>query len=229
MAAAERMAALDPKNVIMVQNPLATAHVMIGGILKEQGDHVQAMKELMAGLEIFRRLADQDPSNAMFQFQVAGGSELLAAVLLAQKKYDEALQAYAGARDILEHLVAKSPDNRIYQSSLVGTLMAVPRGLFLLTRRPKRSDRRRLQGNRARCHEGSVKINLAHAYLLTNQFEKAKAIYLENKDVKRPDGRGFAQVVLKDFQDLKAAGVSHPDMKKIERLVTGKSSAKLRN
>jgi len=25
-------------------------------------------------------------------------------------------------------------------------------------------------------------MNLAHGYLLTNQFEKAKTIYLENKD-----------------------------------------------
>src|SRR5207249_5823262 len=36
-----------------------------------------------------------------------------------------------------------------------------------------------------------IKGNLAHGYLFDNQFEKAKAIYLENKDAKLQDGRAF--------------------------------------
>jgi len=57
----------------------------------------------------------------MYQLQVADGSKMLAAVLLAEKRYDEALQAYASARDVLEPLAARSPDNRVYQSTLAET------------------------------------------------------------------------------------------------------------
>ena len=64
--------------------------------------------------------------------------------------------------------------------------------------------------------------NLAHAYLLDNQFDKAKAIYLENKDAKLHDGRAFSQSVLDDFKELQEAGISHPDMEKIKALLTGK-------
>jgi tetratricopeptide (TPR) repeat protein len=208
-----------------VQNALATAHILIGGILKEQGDPVEATKELMAGLKLFRRLAKQDPSNAMFQLQLGNSGYLLGGVLLDQKKYEEALQAYAGARDVLESLVARSPDNQTYQSSLVDTYYSTA-WLFLLTRRPNEAIAAASKVIELDATKSSIKINLAHGYLLTNQFEKASAIYLENKDVKLPDGRGFTRVVLKDFKDLREAGVTHPDMKRIERLLTGEASAK---
>ena len=62
-----------------------------------------------------------------------------------------------------------------------------------------------------------IKNNLAHGYLLTNQFAKAKAIYLENQDLPVGDGRSFKQAVLDDFKELRAKGITHPDMDKIER------------
>jgi sugar lactone lactonase YvrE/tetratricopeptide (TPR) repeat protein len=65
-----------------------------------------------------------------------------------------------------------------------------------------------------------IKVVLAHAYLFDNQFQKAKAIYLENKNTElRDDERTFNQVVLDDFQELQDAGITHPDMKKIETLL----------
>ncbi|MGH8609007.1 MAG: tetratricopeptide repeat protein [Gammaproteobacteria bacterium] len=224
LAVAEPMGAQDPKDIMMVQQTIAGAHVLIGGILKKQGDHVQATKEQMVGLELHRRLAEQDPSNAMFQFQVASSGNLLAAILLAQKKYDEALQAFAGARDVLEPLVARSPE---YQSTLVDTYNGST-WPFLMTRRPYEAIAAASKAIELDATKSSTKMNLAHGYLLANQFEKAKAIYLENKDVKRPDGRGFVEVVLKDFKDLREAGVMHPDMKRIERLLSGEASGKTR-
>ena len=68
-----------------------------------------------------------------------------------------------------------------------------------------------------------IKGNLAHAYLFNNQLEKAKAIYLENKDAKLHDGRPFSQVVLDDFKEFQEAGITHPDMEKIKTLLTGKA------
>jgi tetratricopeptide (TPR) repeat protein len=65
-----------------------------------------------------------------------------------------------------------------------------------------------------------IKTNLAHGYLFDNQFDKAKAIYLEDKDAKlRDDERTFGQVVLDDFKELEEAGITHPDMEKIKALL----------
>src|ERR1043166_2738441 len=65
-----------------------------------------------------------------------------------------------------------------------------------------------------------IKTNLAHGYLLDNQFDTAKAIYLENRDAQvRGDQRIFSEVVLDDFSELEKAGISHPDMEKIKALL----------
>jgi tetratricopeptide (TPR) repeat protein len=72
----------------------------------------------------------------------------------------------------------------------------------------------------------TIKTNLAHAYLFDNQFDKAKAIYLENKDAKLGDDeQTFSQGVLDDFKELEEAGITHPDMEKIKALLTTKTEA----
>ncbi len=63
-----------------------------------------------------------------------------------------------------------------------------------------------------------IKGNLAHAYFFDNRFEKAKAIYLENKDAKLDEERSFSHAVLDDFKELEEAGITHPDMEKIKAL-----------
>jgi len=72
-----------------------------------------------------------------------------------------------------------------------------------------------------------IKVTLAHGYLFDNQFEKAKAIYLENKNTSlRGDERTFSQAVLDDFKELQDAGITHPDMEKIKALLTIQTEAR---
>jgi sugar lactone lactonase YvrE len=72
-----------------------------------------------------------------------------------------------------------------------------------------------------------IKVTLAHSYLFDNQFDKAKAIYLENKNAKlHDDDRTFSQAVLDDFKELEEAGITHPDMEKIKALLTTETGAR---
>jgi hypothetical protein len=72
-----------------------------------------------------------------------------------------------------------------------------------------------------------IKVTLAHGYLFDTQFDKAKAIYLENKNAKlRDDERTFSQAVLDDFKELEEAGVTHPDTEKIKALLTTATDAR---
>jgi tetratricopeptide (TPR) repeat protein len=64
---------------------------------------------------------------------------------------------------------------------------------------------------------------LANAYLFDNQFEKAKAIYLENIAAGIRSDRSFSEVVLDDFKHLEEAGVTHPDTEKIKALLSSKT------
>jgi len=72
-----------------------------------------------------------------------------------------------------------------------------------------------------------IKVTLAHSYLFDNQFDKAKAIYLENKNSKlRDDERTFSQAFLDDFKELQDAGITHPDMEKIKALLTSETESR---
>jgi len=72
-----------------------------------------------------------------------------------------------------------------------------------------------------------IKLTLAHGYLFDNQFDKAKAIYLENKNARlRDDGRSFSQAVLDDFKELEEAGVTNADAEKIRALLTSETDAR---
>ena len=60
--------------------------------------------------------------------------------------------------------------------------------------------------------------NLANAYLFSNQYDKALAIYLEYKDGMVNDTQSFKDFVLADFAYFRNIKLTHPDMDKIEGL-----------
>jgi tetratricopeptide (TPR) repeat protein len=91
----------------------------------------------------------------------------------------------------------------------------------LLNRKPREAIAASLKALKlSPANAAMIKTNLAHGYLLDNQFDKAKAIYLENRDAQLlNDGRTFNEVVLDDFSELEKAGITHPDMEKIKALM----------
>jgi tetratricopeptide (TPR) repeat protein len=91
----------------------------------------------------------------------------------------------------------------------------------LLNRKPREAIAASLKALKlSPANAAMIKTNLAHGYLLDNQFDKAKAIYLENRDAQlRSDQRTFNEVVLDDFSELEKAGITHPDMEKIKALM----------
>jgi tetratricopeptide (TPR) repeat protein len=128
-------------------------------------------------------------------------------------------QQYDAAIKDLQKAIELEPKNGVYYSSL---------GWYqLFNRKPRESIAASLKALELSPDMAvMIKGNLAHGYLFDNQFEKAKAIYLENKDAKLPDGkRTFNQVVLDDFKEFADAGITHPDMAKIKALQTTKTDA----
>ena len=66
-----------------------------------------------------------------------------------------------------------------------------------------------------------VIANLAAALLLQGKFEAAQEWYLDYADQPWPDGQyeTFREVFLADWEELEAAGVTHPDVAKIRALL----------
>jgi tetratricopeptide (TPR) repeat protein len=133
-------------------------------------------------------------------------------VWLEKKKYHAAI-------DDIQKAIQLDPKNGDYYASL---------GWYqLFNRKPRESIAASLKALELSPDKAvMIKGNLAHGYLFSNQFEKAKAIYLENKDARLNNGQAFSQAVLDDFKELQEAGITHPDTEKIKALLTSKTEAR---
>ena len=70
-------------------------------------------------------------------------------------------------------------------------------------------------------HITRVYTKLALGYLLSSQYSKAEAIYLQWKGKHfYQDNRLAEEVFLKDLDDLEAAGITHPDFSKVRKLLS---------
>ena len=128
-----------------------------------------------------------------------------------EKQYDAAVQD-------IQKAIELDPKNGEYYSDL---------GWYqLFNRKPRESIAASLKALELSPDDAVlIKGNLAHGYLCDNQFDEAKAIYLENKDAKLNDERSFSQAVLDDFKELQDAGITHPDMEKIKVLMSTETEA----
>ncbi|MFO1372790.1 MAG: hypothetical protein U1F42_10500, partial [Candidatus Competibacteraceae bacterium] len=119
-----------------------------------------------------------------------------------------------------ERLAREHPEVPAYRNGLAESLGNLAY-TELFARRPREAIAAASRSLKIDPSQVWIRTNLAHGYLFDNQYEKALAIYTENKDIKLTDGRTFAEAVLADFKELRAKGLDHPNMAKIERLLRG--------
>jgi tetratricopeptide (TPR) repeat protein len=126
---------------------------------------------------------------------------------------------YAAAVKDEQKAIELDPKSAVYYGSL---------GWYqLFNRKPRESIAASLKAlELAPDNAVTINGNLAHGYLFSNQFEKAKIIYLKNKDAKLRDGRAFSKAVLDDFKELEEAGITHPGTDKIKALLTAQGGAR---
>jgi hypothetical protein len=67
----------------------------------------------------------------------------------------------------------------------------------------------------------SVETNRAHALMFLGRGEASRALYLANRGklISGADGQLWERVILEDFVELRNAGLTHPMMAEIERLL----------
>jgi tetratricopeptide (TPR) repeat protein len=185
----------DYNRTIELDSKYAIAYFNRGNAKDEKGDSDAALADYNRGIE----LNPKDPKAYANR----------ADVYSKKKEYDAAIKD-------LEKAIGLDPKNGDYYLSL-GWCQ-------LFNRKPRESIAASLKALKLSPNDVvMINGNLAHGYLFDNQFEKAKAIYLENKDAELHDGRAFSQTVLDDFKELEEAGITHPDMEKIKALLTTKA------
>ena len=167
-------------------------------------------------LQIERDLVAAAPDDAQNQRDLSQACAMLAGAHLYGRQADKGL-AMAGeavaAAETAARLLPHDPEPRAAAAQAFGNLAA----LQLYNRQPREAVESGLKGLEHDPQQTWIKVNLAHAYLLDGQYEKAEAIYLENKHVELPGFKEetFAQLAIKTLDDLKNHGIEHPDMQKV--------------
>ena len=79
---------------------LPSVYNKIGDVLVAQGELPQAEQAFRAGMDIAKRLAEQDPGNAQWQRDLSVSHERIGDVLVAQGELTQAEQAFRAGMDI---------------------------------------------------------------------------------------------------------------------------------
>jgi tetratricopeptide (TPR) repeat protein len=200
------------------QSDLSDVHDKLGDALREQGDLAGALREFRARLAIDAALAEKEPTNADRQRDLAGANERIGLALEAQGDLVGALTASQAALEIQRQLYARDSDPKA-KAALVDALGE--NSFYLLFNR--RAEEAAACAEEALSLDPSavwIETNRAHAYLFLGRYERAKAIYLENKDKLLNDGRTFAKAVNDDFAMFRKNGIEIPAMHEIEVLLS---------
>ena len=191
-----------------------TEHIAHGDTFKAQNNSEGAYESYAKALAIMRELTAMGPQNAQRDLSI--GFLKIGNVLLASGDYPTAAAFCQNAVGTLKANGEKIPDQKILLSQAQGCLCwsAVLTGNFSKAIEAGEEAVALLDHDKS-C---PARVNLAHAYLLSNQFERARAIYQKYAGSTFEDGRKWNDEVRSDFQLLRKAGRDHPDMKKIEML-----------
>jgi tetratricopeptide (TPR) repeat protein len=172
-----------------------------------------AQSDMQAALDYQRRLVAE-------QRKLANPPDLAQTLLMLASLEDgagntrAALEAITEALPIARDLYAKQQDNSSRQ--FLAQVLGAQSFTLLVDRQFKEAITAAEEALALDPNQLWIATNQAHGYLLSGQFEKAKAIYRRHARDKVNNQQTFAAAVLDDFAKLRQRGIDHPDMKKIE-------------
>jgi len=124
---AEKAQRLDPHSDKALYD-LASAQIAVAVQLSQKPG--EGVDEISKARETLEKLVARDPSNALWQSQLATSYSVEATGLLGQGRLDAALTSYRKAYAILEKLVAEAPNNSTRLSELATAHTSIGRVLF---------------------------------------------------------------------------------------------------
>jgi tetratricopeptide (TPR) repeat protein/WD40 repeat protein len=193
------------------------------------GDALGKLKDLKAArqadenvLQIAKKQAAAAPTNVPAQRNLAVAYGRLGSALLNLGDARGAVDNYRQRVEIRRALfkAQETAANRDGLVSALGNLSFAD----LFNRRPRQAIAAAEEALKLDPKKDWIRTNLAHGYLFDNQFERARAIYLKYRQVELSPKQTFAAAALEDFKELRQQGVTHPDMERIERLLSTPST-----
>jgi tetratricopeptide (TPR) repeat protein len=223
LAISERLATADRSNTEW-QHDLSVSYAKVGDVLVAQGKLDEALAAYRDALAIRERLATADRSNTQWQRDLSISYGRISDVLVSQGKLDDALTAYRDGLAIAERLATADRSNTQWQRDLhlcIGRIGGLAYKLVLarnFTVALEVAD----QAIALAPKETWLYMNRAHALMFLGRVDEARTLYLKFRGKQKvQDDRSWETIVLKDFAELRRAGLTHSLMLEIEKVLSG--------
>ncbi len=210
------LAKAHPKD-LELQRDLAVGYVDMGAIRLQLGDGAGAMQNYRLAHQILQYQA-RDRFSVRAQLGLAESYNRIGDLYQALGDNPKALQSYRQSIAVTRE-VAQDKTNIQARKYLVESYARLV-WVALLDRRPQEAQAAALEALRLDPTQNEIKVNLAHAYLFSNQVDKAIALYLKNEAVPVNATQTFGDVALADFKQFKSLGLTHPRMDEIAHLIS---------
>jgi tetratricopeptide (TPR) repeat protein len=220
LAIMKRLVATDATNTGW-QRDLSISYERLGNVLAAQGKLAEALRVFRDCLAVRDRLTSIDRNNTQWQRDRWVSDAKIAEVLVAQGELTEALRAYRDGLAIIERLTKTEPANTQWQNDLqfiIGQIGGMAYR-FVLARDFTSALDAADEASKLAPEELGIEVNRAHALMLVGRADEAGTVYLRHRGTMNVNGdNSWEAVVLADFAEMRAAGLTHPLMDEIEAL-----------
>lgn len=175
-------------------------------------DKIQAkykFKEFQKLLAIERSKAFKDFGKSCFD--ETGASNVVYSSLRKQASDLAKQRLYGAAIAKLNAIINDGKANALDYNSIGNS--------YILTKQYGKAIKFLKEGEKLDDAELLIKLNLAHAYLLNNNYSLAKAIYKEYQSQNVTDSMSWTEKVKLDFETFKKAGIQNDDFEKVLKLM----------
>ncbi|MFN6263131.1 MAG: TIR domain-containing protein [Chromatiaceae bacterium] len=217
-----------------IQRGFALASQKLGDLQLSIGNVEQALVHFESVLAVEKGFVVFMPEHIQYQLNLSLAHKKVADVQLQLKKTDSALENYNSGKSIVQALGMLMPKNihfrtelssfinrlgrlHLRSSSTSEALQEFQNSILIL----KGFNKSELNNEQLQEQIVQYSASLAHAYILSGEYETAKNIYKKYKGFKFENGDVWDEFIIADFKALGKDGITHPDFASIVKEVFG--------
>jgi|GEM_PF-1390555 len=209
-----------------VQLNMILLHGYLCELAYKQGDDTRAYESFAEKQDIMNSMPDvNNDFNA--SWEMANLYYQKATLSLAQGQKSKALGDYRRSAEVFTRLTRDRQGVSSDQSKCAAC--CVRAWIYILDNKPGKALQEAQSAVAYDPHDrlNIIRVKLAHAYLFDNQREKALQVYRKYRDQRINSTTFFADQVLEDYEDLRKAGINHPDMDTVEAMMRPASGGRM--
>jgi tetratricopeptide (TPR) repeat protein len=192
---------------------LSGVHLTWGASLEDRKELPEAEKHYRAALDLRETTLKERPDDPLAKGELAFVLGKLASMLTDQARWDEALPLSERRVQLRREVHDKlnEPDS----AKKLGDALGLAAFHYLFATQPEKALAAGTEAAQLEPDALWIRMNRAHALLLTDHVDEAQKVYLENASAK-VNGHSFADEARNDFRMFRKAGLNDPRLDQIE-------------